>query len=171
MRAIPFKLLEQLTDIEGIDFFSLQRDEGSEELPATSPVFNLGPNLETWEDTAAAITHLDLVISSCTSVPHLSAALGKPTWVISPLSGYYIWATPGDTSPWYPSVRLFRQSTFNDWSTPLASVRQHLIQFKKQFYSGARGAGGSTTLNGSKPGGTLRIISPDKRDRDPSLEN
>jgi tetratricopeptide (TPR) repeat protein len=126
MRSVPFKLLESLADIPGVELYSLQRDAGSEERPADSPVKDLGPLLRTWEDTAAAIENLDLVISSCTSIPHLAAAMGKPTWILPPLNSYYIWATPGDRSAWYASVRLFRQRRLDDWEEPIRNVRSAL---------------------------------------------
>ncbi len=82
--------------------------------------------IESWEDTLGILANLKLVITSCTSVAHASAALGKPTWVIAPVLPYYIWALPGDRSPWYRSVRLFRQTTFGDWSAPLNDVAHAL---------------------------------------------
>lgn len=65
--------------------------------------------IENWEDTLAVIDQLDLVVTSCTSVAHASAALGKKTWIVVPVLPYYLWALPGNTTPWYKSVRLFRQ--------------------------------------------------------------
>jgi hypothetical protein len=82
--------------------------------------------LETWEDTLAVIDQLDLVITSCTSVAHASAALGKETWVLVPILPYYIWALPGSTSPWYKSVRLFRQEKFGDWTSTFAEIEKAL---------------------------------------------
>jgi hypothetical protein len=83
-------------------------------------------NLETWEDTLAILSQLDLVITSCTSVAHASAALGKETWVITPILPYYIWALPGETSPWYNSVRLFRQEKFGDWTSVFEKIKTEL---------------------------------------------
>lgn len=123
MRSVPFKLLEGLLEIPGVDFYSLQRDEGAEERPADSPVADWGTRLRTWEDTAGAIANLDLVISSCTSVPHLAGALGKPTWIFCPINPYYLWATPGESSAWYPSVRLFRQEEYGNWDATFSKVR------------------------------------------------
>ncbi len=85
--------------------------------------------IETWEDTLAVLDQLDLVITSCTSVAHASAALGKKTWVIVPILPYYIWALPTSSSPWYKSVTLFRQSKFQDWSNVFAEIRLHLEKF------------------------------------------
>ncbi len=82
--------------------------------------------LKNWEDTLAVISLLDLVITSCTSVAHASAAMGKETWVVTPVLPYYIWALPGDTSPWYKSVRLFRQEKFGQWESVFEKVKHAL---------------------------------------------
>lgn len=95
----------------GVDFVSLQRDEGAEKRPDWVE----GVPLDNWKQTAAVISNLDLVITSCTSVAHLAGAMGVPTWVIVPIMPYYLWALPGDKTPWYSSVRLFRQTKFGDW--------------------------------------------------------
>ncbi len=130
-RAIPFSFFESLSAIPGVELYSLQKGSGEEELQAGSPVINLSPMLETWDDTAAAIYHLDLVISSCSGVPHLSAAIGKKTWIIVPLNSFHVWALPGDTTPWYPSVRLFRQQTFGSWQEPMAAIEAALRAYAK----------------------------------------
>lgn len=83
-------------------------------------------DLSTWEDTLAVIDQLDLVITSCTSVAHASAALGKETWIIVPVLPYYIWAKPGNTSPWYKSVRLFRQEKFGNWENVFVEIKKAL---------------------------------------------
>jgi len=102
-----------LSSIPNTKFFSLQRDNDLHYLPEN--IVDLGSQLKTWEDTAAVINCLDLVISSCTSVAHLSGALGKPTWVIAPVMPYYTWAFPETASLWYDSVKLFRQKVFGNW--------------------------------------------------------
>lgn len=111
--------LFDLHKIPGISLYSLQRDEN---LVDGLPFADLRDQLKSWEDTASIIAGLDLVITSCTSVAHLSAALGVETWVIVPILPYYVWAVPGDKSVWYDSVRIFRQTTYGDWSAPLAAV-------------------------------------------------
>ncbi len=85
--------------------------------------------IETWEDTLAILDQMDLVITSCTSVAHASAALGKKTWVIVPILPYYIWALPTSTSPWYKNVKLFRQAKFQDWSNVFTEIRAELENF------------------------------------------
>ncbi len=114
-----------LRTIPGVKVFSFQRDTDLRPLPRE--VVDLQLFLGTWEDTAAALNECDLVITSCTSVAHLAAALGKETWIILPILPYYTWAVPGERSPWYESVRLFRQTTYGDWSEPLRRVREALL--------------------------------------------
>lgn len=113
-RQFPRELM--LNALDGRDFISLQKEET--DLP-----------LDTWEDTLAVIDQLDLVITSCTSVAHASAALGKETWVIVPRLPYYLWSLPGNSSPWYNSVRLFRQRVGEDgWGIAFDEVQKELKQ-------------------------------------------
>jgi tetratricopeptide (TPR) repeat protein len=114
-RSVPFPLFRDFLKMEGVDFYSLQRDSGVEELVAADPVLDLSKDLATWEDTAAAISLLDVVVTSCTSIAHLAGALGKQTLVFTPMLSYYIWAAPGEKSLWYPNVKLYRQQRFHDW--------------------------------------------------------
>ena len=123
-RLFPPELLLSLVDIPEIQFFSFQRDDSLVNLPPE--IVDLAPHLRTWDDTAAALANMDLVISSCTSVAHMSAAIGQPTWVVVPVLPYFVWALPGETSPWYNSVRLFRQSRFGDWSDVARELREAL---------------------------------------------
>ena len=77
-------------------------------------------------DTAALIENLDLVITVCTSVAHLAATLGRPTWVMLPYVGDWRWLTERVDSPWYPAVRLFRQDESRSYSGVVQSVRTEL---------------------------------------------
>lgn len=107
----------------GTTFYSLQRDDDTREF---LPFGDLKDQLQTWEITASVLKSLDLVITSCTSVAHCAAALGVETWIIVPILPYYCWALPGNTTPWYDSVRLFRQKRYGDWSETMAEVRAAL---------------------------------------------
>jgi hypothetical protein len=80
-------------------------------------------------DTAALVEALDLVISVDTSTAHLAGALGKPVWILNRYDSDWRWLTGRDDSPWYPSLRLFRQERMNDWDGVVARVRAALDDF------------------------------------------
>jgi len=121
----PLIALRKYTDIQ---LYSFQRDNDIRELP--EDVVDLQHLLLSWEDTAAAIENLDLMITSCTSIAHLSAAMGKRTWVIVPILPYHIWAYGGDHSPWYQrSTKIYRQTTFGNWDAPFAKIEQDLVTY------------------------------------------
>lgn len=121
-RRFPLKpFFDALRTIDA-DFVCLQRDEGEEDCPD----FIRKVALNNWEQTRDVISGCDLVISSCTSVAHLSGAMGVDTWVIVPVLNYYIWGVPGDKTPFYDSVRLFRQEKFGCWKAPLAGLKTAL---------------------------------------------
>lgn len=124
-RVFPPEPLIDLHGIPGVTLYSLQRDEN---LIDGLPFADLRDRLTDWESAASIISGLDLVISSCTSVAHMAAALGVETWVIVPILPYLPWAQPGNCSPWYNSVRLFRQETFGSWDAPLQAVRHALVE-------------------------------------------
>jgi hypothetical protein len=123
-RFDPQPLID-LHKLDGITLYSLQRDEN---LVDGLPFADLREQMKTFDDTASIIQGLDLVITSCTSVAHLSAALGKTTWVIVPVMPYYAWAEQKPTSVWYDSVRLFRQQKYGEWSHPLDEVKSALLE-------------------------------------------
>jgi len=118
-RLFPSDLMLSLQDIDNCDFYSLQKDNDTSDLPRLS--------MDTWEETAKSISKLDLVISSCTSILHLSAAMGIETWGVIPVLPYYCWALPGPKSPWYDSLTLYRQVKYGDWSAPFDQVRRDLL--------------------------------------------
>lgn len=128
-RKFPAQLMFDAVMQEHVQLYSLQTDEGKEQCPHTAGIVDLEPQLQSWEDTAGAIANLDLVISSCTSVAHLAAAMGKPTWVIVPLMAYYVWAVPGEKSAWYDSIKLFRQKTYGQWEHPFNEIRKELKSY------------------------------------------
>ncbi len=110
-----------LFELPGVDLISLQRD--SDIIP---PDYIDQPNLDTWENTIEVINSLDIIITSCTSIAHMAAAMGKITWIIVPILPYYIWAIPGEHSPWYKSVRLFRQTKKGEWDNVFKKIKQEL---------------------------------------------
>lgn len=121
-RKFPPELMMNLTDNVDATFVSLEMEY----------VHTLeNHECKDWLDTAKLIHGLDLVVTSCTGVAHLSAAMGIDTWVVVPIMPYYIWALPGTTSPWYNSVSLFRQEEFGDWSAPFEKIKTGLQQVFK----------------------------------------
>ena len=108
--------------------FSLQRDDNVDEVGDYPDIVDLSSALQTWDDTLAIISQLDLVITSCTSVAHAAAALDIPTIVFAPISAYYVWASTHDQSSiWYSNkVRVLRQTESNNWDAPFAQLRSIL---------------------------------------------
>lgn len=107
-----------------IEFHSLQKEIKSADLPtmAMLSMRDHSENLQNFSDTAALIMHMDLVVSVDTSVAHLAAGLGMPTWVLLPHVPDFRWLLDRSDSPWYDSVRLFRQTETRDWSPVLQEV-------------------------------------------------
>lgn len=127
-RVFDRELMFNSVSQDHVQLYSLQKDHSYDKLP--KHIIDLEILLDTWEDTAGAIANLDLVISSCTSVAHLAAAMGKPTWVIVPIMMYYIWTYPGEKSPWYDSVTLFRQEKYGEWEQPFNKIKERLKRLK-----------------------------------------
>ena len=134
-RNIPFEILSQI-NIDGIQFFSLQKGETAEaELMEKKEMLWKGNNfhnftseLRDFSDTAALTEQLDLIISVDTSTAHLAGAIGKPTWILNRFDSCWRWLDKGDTSNWYPTVKLYRQNVAGDWSTMIQDLKNHLRQ-------------------------------------------
>lgn len=126
-RRFPETFLTNLAQYKELDIYSFQRDNNLVQLP--EGVTDLQHLLISWEDTAAAIMNLDIVITSCTSVAHLSAALGKETWVIIPCLPYHTWtykAPDSTTSPYYETAKLFRQKEYGKWNDTFQTLYTQL---------------------------------------------
>jgi len=126
-KKFPYELMFDAVKGVDADFISLQRDEAVEDCP---PWVERVP-LDSWEDTRQATASCDLVISSCTSVSHLAAAMGVETWVVTPVMPYFFYAQEGDTCPYYDTMKLMRQEMFGDWKAPFARIKKALNE-KKQ---------------------------------------
>jgi Tfp pilus assembly protein PilF len=130
-RSIALEQLRPLLELPGTRFVSLQYGEVAGELAALER--SRGIRVEHWpdviasaDDTAALICALDLTVSVCTAVVHLTGALGRPAWVMVPWVAEWRYGKQGESMPWYPSVRLFRQPTPGDWPPVLERVRASL---------------------------------------------
>ncbi|MEG4067956.1 tetratricopeptide repeat protein [Microcoleus sp. Pol11C2] len=117
VRSFPLNLFTKVLDIPGADFYSLQKEMTADDraLLEQMAVTDLSSYLHDLADTAAAISALDLVISVDTCVAHLAGALGKPVWILLCFVPDWRWMLQREDSPWYPTARLFRQSTAGDW--------------------------------------------------------
>lgn len=116
MRSTTLAAFAALAAIPDVTIYSLQKDSAAgSELMEQWQLVELGPELHDFDDTAAAIANLDLVISVDTSVAHLAGALGAPVWILIYSSPEWRWLLGRDDSPWYPTARLFRQSLGEPW--------------------------------------------------------
>jgi ADP-heptose:LPS heptosyltransferase len=119
-----------LFQVPGVRFVALQMGPGRADLetnPLPSNVLDLGPEITDFADTAAIMAGLDLVVTSCTAPLHLAGALGVPTWAVIPFAPHFLWQLDRSDSPWYPSLRLYRQDKpGRDWSAPIGQVRADL---------------------------------------------
>jgi tetratricopeptide (TPR) repeat protein len=127
-RSIPLRRLSRILDIDAT-FVSLQKNPKASDQAALlehADIIDLTADLGDFSDTAALVSCLDLVITVDTSVAHLSAALGRPTWILLPYVPDYRWLLDRDDSPWYPTARLFRQNATRDYAEVLDRVRNEL---------------------------------------------
>jgi tetratricopeptide (TPR) repeat protein len=118
-RSIRPDLLAPLLAVDHVDWYALDKAMGP--LPV-GPITQLGDRLGDFADTAALLDALDLVITVDTSIAHLAGALGRPTWLALPFSPDWRWLLGRTDSPWYPTMRLFRQERPNDWRPVIAAV-------------------------------------------------
>lgn len=125
-RIFPAKKLIDLKKYKHIQLYSLQRDNDIIELP--EEIIDLQDMLISWTDTIAAIQNLDLVITSCTSIAHAASAMGKPTWVITPILPYHTWTYGDEHSPWYQNTtKIFRQQKFGNWDETFEKLEKELV--------------------------------------------
>lgn len=127
-RSMLFRTMARLLDADAA-FVSLQRDPRADDRPAlaeATDLIDLTAHLTDFVETAALVCCLDLVISVDTSVAHLAAALGRPTWTLLPFAPDYRWLLDREDSPWYPTMRLFRQNESRDYAQVIEHVRAEL---------------------------------------------
>ncbi|MEC8166041.1 MAG: hypothetical protein VX079_15935, partial [Pseudomonadota bacterium] len=135
-RSIALETMLPLLEMPEIRFVGLQKGDGSDQpqrLGADALVVNIGERMRDFADTASILVQLDLLVSVDTSVVHLSGALGTPAWALIPYSPDWRWLYGRDDTPWYDSVRLFRQTKPGDWPEVLDRVWDALSQFADAF--------------------------------------
>lgn len=129
-RHVPLRLWDEIIKLP-FEFHGLQKDLIPEDQSTLKRYKNLIPHHKELSDfacTAGLVAEMDLVISVCTSVAHLSGAIGHPTWVIIPYSSDFRWLEGTDKSPWYPSIKLFRKEDPLDWTAVIGKVANELKQ-------------------------------------------
>ncbi len=134
VRSIPLAAFEAVAKLPGVTLVSLQQGFGSEQLDRVAfgtKIVRLPDNVDktsgAFQDTAAIMTHLDLIITSDTSIAHLAGALGRPTWLPLATIPDWRWLLHREDSPWYPQMRLFRQQHAGDWNEVFGRVAQALL--------------------------------------------
>lgn len=130
-RSIPLELFAPLGDIPQASFVSLLRGPVTNEIQKVSaflPIINACAVANDFTEVADQIEALDLVITVDTAIAHLAATMNKPTWLLIPYAPDWRWLRSGETSPWYPSIRIFRQNKLGDWAQVIENVREELAQ-------------------------------------------
>jgi tetratricopeptide (TPR) repeat protein len=127
------QLLPYLSD--QFEFVSLQKEvrKIDRKVLADSHIRHYEDELSDFTDTAVLCESMDLVISVCTSVAHLAGAIGKTTWVLLPYSPDWRWLLDIENSPWYPSIKIYRQPSRGDWDSVIQRVSQDLIEYSKTW--------------------------------------
>jgi tetratricopeptide (TPR) repeat protein len=130
-RSCSLETFAPLGEIEGVSFYSLQKGDAAKEAknhPGGMKLTDHTDEINDFSDTAALIETLDLVISVDTSVAHLAGAMGKMTWTLLPFAPDWRWMLNREDSPWYPTIRLFRQPSSGDWDSVIAKVKDELLK-------------------------------------------
>jgi hypothetical protein len=128
-RSMTLDAVASLLTVSGVDFVSLNpgiRREDAARLTSLPSVRHLASEFRNFADTAAAIAALDLVLTTDTAIAHLAGAMAKPVWVMVSSAPDWRWAGDGETTPWYPTARLFRQPAPGTWGAVVERVRAEL---------------------------------------------
>ena len=131
-RSVPFQVFAEILKVPKVSFYSLQIERLEAAMPyiTRGSLKDIGSLFKDFSDTATALSNLDLVISVDTSVAHLAGALGIPVWNLLPRASDWRWLLDRSDSPWYPSMRLFRQPSLGDWQSVINRVTAELQEFK-----------------------------------------
>ncbi len=123
-RTIPFGYLLPLFDRQTVKWYSLQVGPEQDDIPKTgqAAIENLADGLTDFAETAAAMAHLDLILTIDTAAAHLAAAMGRRVWLLLPWVSDWRWRESGQYSSWYPSLRIFRQEGDGDWESVIKAV-------------------------------------------------
>jgi hypothetical protein len=142
-RSVPLRTMARLFDV-GATFVSLQKDPRPDDkvfLSERTDIVDLTADLADFAETAALLSCLDVVITVDTSVAHVAATLGRPTWILLPYLPDWRWLLDRDDSPWYPTVRLFRQDATRDYAGVIDRMRAELVALVSGYEPAKAAAG------------------------------
>jgi tetratricopeptide (TPR) repeat protein len=128
-RSMTLADLNMLSELKNVAWYALQKGPAHDQLTHAPDAFrahDFTADLHNFDDTAALVMNLDLVIAVDTGVAHLAAALGKPVWVLLPANSDWRWLEARNDSPWYPAMTLFRQTMLGDWTPVIKRVSEEL---------------------------------------------
>jgi len=128
-RSIQLEQFKPLFEMDNIDFFSLQKGFGDEQIKQyqlSNEIHDFTADIVSFSDTAALIEDLDLIIGVDTATTHLAGALGNSVWMLLPFNPDWRWMLDRADSPWYPSMQLFRQKSIGDWQPVVEKITQQL---------------------------------------------
>jgi tetratricopeptide (TPR) repeat protein len=124
-RSCPLDILSSLAEVEGVTLYNLQKGADPAAVEAMRMIDRTS-RMQDFADTAGLIANLDLVIAVDTAVAHLAGAMGKPVWIMLPFAPEWRWMLEREDSPWYPSAKLFRHESPNDWVGVVKRVADYL---------------------------------------------
>jgi tetratricopeptide (TPR) repeat protein len=129
LRSMPMQRMEALADVDGVTLVSVQQGPQVTQIPewaGSAPLVIPNPVVRSFADTAAMIMNLDVVITVDTVVAHIAGALGRPVWLLIPYGPDWRWSINREDTPWYPSMRIFRQPKPGDWPAVIENVKAEL---------------------------------------------
>lgn len=132
-RSIPWPGLAPLLRVGNIDWISLQTGPNAQDFkndPLWRKVEDWGSLFRDFQDTASALLQLDLLITVCTASAHLAGAMNLPVWALLSHAPCWRWGNSGSSTPWYPSMRLFRQPELGNWDAVISSVRDEILRLR-----------------------------------------
>lgn len=133
-RSLTLSRLSPVLAVDGAAFYGFQLPPRNGDIAASghaARITDLSGMIRDFEDTAAGLLNMDLLIAVDTSIVHLAGALGVPTWLPLPFNLDWRWLTKRADSPWYPSLRLYRQESVADWSVPITRMANDLARLAR----------------------------------------
>jgi len=133
-RSVALEIFAPLAEVQGCAFISLQIGPSAAQLKEASwPIVDMTGGIDDYADTAALVSELDLIITVDTSVAHVAGALAKPVWVLLPHAPDWRWQIARQDSPWYPTMKLYRQPKRRDWQSVIDMVQRDLKDLSSRF--------------------------------------